>query len=95
MVETIKDVDTDFWFFANASSATYREDEFYLRFARHDPKGEIESLSVHMSPKQAKMVLEQLKHLINNYEEIFEKIPEVRITTEDDVETDFQPSVYG
>jgi hypothetical protein len=94
MVETIKDADADYWFFVNASSATYSKDEFYLRFARHDPKGEVESLSIHMSPQQAKIVLKELELLINNYEEQFEKIPEPQITTNEDGKIDLQQPMF-
>ncbi len=94
-IENIKeDADSNYWFFANASSGTYRENEFYLRFARHDPSGEVESLSIHMFPYQAKVVMKQLEYLINEYEKK-EPLPDVQLLTEGERKIDYRPPIHG
>ena len=98
MIESSKeDADSNYWFFANASSGTYRENEFYLRFARHDPKGEIESLALHMSAIQAKVLFQQLEYLLNKYEDEIGPLPKAELLTEENVEKqkDYRPLIHG
>lgn len=79
-----KIADADLFFYMNASSLTYREGEFYLRLARHDPKGEEESIAIYMSPGQAKTIFKQLEMLVNEYEKKIKKLPEVKIIRDKD-----------
>ena len=63
-------IDSDFKFYANATSVYTTIGEFYIRFGRHDPKGEAESIAVYIPAVRAKQLLKMLKDQIGKYEKI-------------------------
>ena len=91
--------DADIWFYVNASSVTSRQGEIYIRLARHDPSGEIDSLAIYMPPSTAKTLLKILEKVINDYEKELGSLPDINIISPKDAEKrkkkDYQPTIYG
>jgi hypothetical protein len=74
--------DSDYKFYSNIASVNYTTGEFYIRFARHDPKGETESIAVYMPAVRAKQLFKMLENQIKEYEKKIEKLQDLPFTKE-------------